>query len=40
MSIEQYPNEVTVAAVAEEPSDFTAWLREAVIMKLLPGPCR
>jgi hypothetical protein len=32
MSVEQYSNEVTVVAVAEEPSDFRVWLRETAIM--------
>jgi hypothetical protein len=36
MSIEQCSNEVIIAAVADEPSDFNLWLREAAIMGLSP----
>jgi hypothetical protein len=36
MSIEQYPDGVIVAAVADGPSDFKAWLPGTVIMGLSP----
>ena len=36
MSVEQYSNDVIVVAVADEPSDFNLWLREAAIMGLSP----